>query len=94
MALTLSLCKELKEFGFYTAKLLLLLWLLQPVSLLQCQQLCLRVVWELHSIWGSRGSLLGWLEATPLLPLTGCWGSTGKGICWWQQDFSCHLLLS
>lgn len=33
-ALTLSLCKELKEFGFYIAKLLLLLWLLQPVPLL------------------------------------------------------------
>lgn len=82
VALTLSLCKELKEFGFYIAKLFLLLWLLQPVSL----QLCLRVLWELHRVWGSRGSLWGWLEATALLP--------SEGICQWQQDFSCHLLLS
>lgn len=47
-----------------------------PCPSCQCHQLCLRVVWELHRVWGSRGSLWGWLEATPLLPLPGC---IGKG---------------
>lgn len=98
VALTLSLCKELfflckelKEFGFYVAKLLLLWWLWQPVSLLPA-------VLE-GALGASRGlgeqrvpvGMAGG-HITPALP--GCWGSTGKGICQWQQDFSCHLLLS
>lgn len=84
MALTLSPCKELKEFGFDIAKLILLLWLLQPLSLLPGPAAVLE---------GGLGEQRGWRprhSCPSQLP-----GQHGEqGICQWQQDFSCHLLLS
>lgn len=97
VALTLSMCrdcsKELKDFGFYVAKLLLLLGCgccsLGPSCL--CQQ-----PWPRSPVGfgGAEGPHGEWLEAELSLPCTRLLEQCSRGgICRQQQDFSCHLLL-
>lgn len=95
VALTLSLCKELKEFGFYTAKLPMPSWLWQPLSLLPVPAAVLQ---------GGLGASRGLGEQRVPVGMAGGHATPAPhrlpgqhrewGICWWQQDFSCHLLLS